>query len=53
MAEDETKLSDASAECSAPADEYAKNQVLRKEIVAMSTVAIVLVMNLPSAEASS
>jgi len=42
-AEDETKLSDCLAECSAKADEYEKNQVLRKdEIVAISTALKIL-----------
>jgi len=42
-AEDETKLSDCLAECSARADEYEKNQVLRKdEIVAISTALKIL-----------
>jgi len=42
-AEDETKLSDCLAECSARADEFEKNQVLRKdEIVAISTALKIL-----------
>jgi len=42
-AEDETKLSDCLAECSSRADEYEKNQVLRKdEIVAISTALKIL-----------
>jgi hypothetical protein len=42
-AEDETKLSDAKAECAARADEYEKNQVLRKEeIVAITTALNIL-----------
>jgi len=42
-AEDETKLSDTLAECSARAEEFEKNQVLRKdEIVAISTALKIL-----------
>jgi hypothetical protein len=42
-AEDETKLSDCLAECAARADEFEKNQVLRKdEIVAISTALKIL-----------
>jgi len=42
-AEDETKLSDTLAECSARADEYEKNQVLRsEEIKAISTAQAIL-----------
>jgi len=42
-AEDETKLSDCLAECSAKADEFEKNQVLRKdEIVAITTALKIL-----------
>merc|ERR1719506_327247 len=42
-AEDDTKLSDCLAECSARADEFEKNQVLRKdEIVAISTALKIL-----------
>jgi len=42
-AEDENKLSDCLAECSSRADEYEKNQVLRKdEIVAITTALKIL-----------
>jgi len=39
-AEDEKKLSDASAECAARTDEYEKNQVLRSEEIKAITTAI-------------